>query len=221
MSIAAGKWPECRSELADRLQGVPLPVGGPPARYFIFHPRHGRCLVRSAANTRANCKREALPMNRQIAGAKRFQCTVLGVLGVLGVSAKALVPRSGQAPTPASGKLPFIPSRFQLAGRPQGISFSGGRTRTPETPRTPKTWQMLGAKRCQYTRQLQARSATHGPANRRCEALPMHRPGCLGCPGCLGQGSPHFHAPPRWRRSIWPSAERTLRLSKTLNSRHQ
>ena len=102
--------------------------------------------------------------------------------------------------------------RFQLAGRPQGLSFSGGRTRTPGTPRTPKTGQMLGAKRCQYTRQLQARSATHGPANRRCEALPihapiasakryhepanrrcealsMHRPGCLGCPGCPGQGA--------------------------------
>ena len=39
--------------------------------------------------------------------------------------------------------------RFQLAGRPQGISLASGRARTPGTPRTPRTGQMLGAKRCQ------------------------------------------------------------------------
>ena len=38
-----------------------------------------------------------------ILGAPHFLGTVLGVLGVLFVLAKALVPRSGQAPTPATG----------------------------------------------------------------------------------------------------------------------
>ena len=52
---------------------------------------------------------------------------------------------------------------------------------------------------------------SHRPANPRRSALPWHRPGCLGCPGCLGQGAGSakrpsaclaIGPPPRWRRSI-------------------
>ena len=189
MAIAAGRWPECRWELADRPQGVPLEVGGPPARDSIFQRADQDTRDTQDTQDRADAWCEALPMHRSIAGAKRFQCTVVGVLGVPGVLAKALVPRSGQAPTSATGlrisalshapvnrrrealsmyrprclgcpgcpgqgtgpakrpsaypglrPAPFIPSRLELADRPQGISFSSGRARTPGTPRTPKTW---------------------------------------------------------------------------------
>ena len=50
-----------------------------------------------------------------ILDAPHFSGTVLGVLGVLGVLAKALIPRSSQAPTPATGKLPFISNGSQNA----------------------------------------------------------------------------------------------------------
>ena len=51
-----------------------------------------------------------------------------------------------------------------MADRPQEISLASGRTKTPGTPRTPKTGQMLGAKRCPCTRQSQARSAFNAPS---------------------------------------------------------
>ena len=186
----AGQAPLYKLSCLHPWQSIPSPIEGivrlsvakivayfssPVARFF--GGRKFFCWCAIGGPPASQSRRSALPWHRP------------GCLGGPGCLGQGTGPAKRPGASPALGKLPFIPSRFQWTGRPQGISFSGGRTKTPGTPRTPKTGQMLGAKRCQYTRQLQARSATHGPANRRCEALSMHRPGCLGCPGCPGQGA--------------------------------
>ena len=123
--------------------------------------------------------------------------------------------RAEQAMREAAGKGPVCPQggaagkgpRCPQGGVPlesgrsarKGFHWPMGRTRTPGTPRTPKTWQVLGAEHCPCISTLQVRSAANALASTLCEALAnqpedrrrkarsMRRPGCLGCPGCPGQ----------------------------------
>ena len=120
---ATGSWRAARKgegRAPARPQGVPLEVGGPPARCATsswraarkgFHfpagrprptglprpPRHGY------QNACAPGTRESpLATGPPILGAPHIPGTFLGVLEVLFVLAKAPVPRSGLAPTPAT-----------------------------------------------------------------------------------------------------------------------
>ena len=125
---------KCRWKFAGRPRGLPLEVGGPPARIAIFqwagqdrqdsqdpqemashaaalghwldrrHWDNGRLARCMDCQWPANATRKmrVVPV-LPIPGAKHLSGTFLGVLGVLFVLAKALVPRSGLAPAPATG----------------------------------------------------------------------------------------------------------------------
>ena len=73
---------------------------------------------------------------------------------------------------------------WKLAGRPKGIPFSSGRTKTDRTPKTSKTW-LSECLRTWHAR----KPACHRPANPRRSAHPRHIPGGLGSLVRLGQGA--------------------------------
>ena len=84
---------------------------------------------------------------------------------------------------------------FQLAGRPNGIPFSSGQTKTDRTPKTSKTW-LSECLRTWHAR----KPACHRPANPRRSAHPRHIPGGLGSLVRLGQGASPAKRPQRLPR---------------------
>ena len=80
-----------------------MPLASGRAARKGFHWKAGGQDNRDLQDTQdmAGVWREALPTHWQFAGAKRFQCAVLGVLEVLGVLTKAPVSRSSpRLPSP-------------------------------------------------------------------------------------------------------------------------
>ena len=91
-------------------------------------PLHGLPVARERNAQDARCP------SGPVAGAKRQAGAILGVVGVLGVLAKALEREAAKC---LPGQRPQgVP--LEVGGPPARISLGGGRTKTPGTPKTPR-----------------------------------------------------------------------------------
>ena len=147
------------------IHSQPLPVDGPPARHFIFRRADQDTRDTQDTQDRADAWCEALPIHAPIASAKRYPWTGKSqvrsafnapswVSWVSWVSwprrwsreAAQRLPRPPASchsfPAASSGRTARKECRFLWTGRPQGISFSSGRARTPKTGQAKclRTW---------------------------------------------------------------------------------
>ena len=102
---------------------------------------------------------------------------------------------------------------FRSSGHPQDISFSGGRTRTPKTAKTTRTWLVSGAKLFRSPANLPCEAPPKGPPllartkRRPCAVMGSLMIVAIAHPGGLGgpDGSGHCVSWRSWRSwRSWP-----------------